>query len=204
LHKSDGKWAIGPMPEDGLRKRHGLQGPIDDAFLDSFIFVRPTGKARHDAVGKWAAGELDRATREWRRQMRGDARVKDDSAVTSEDIAGANLVLWGDPASNSVLGRIADKLPIRWTGETVSVGKQDFSAEHHAPVLVYPNPLNPRRYVVLNSSFTYREYDYLNNARQTPKMPDWAIVDVREAPSPRWPGKIVAADFFDESWELKE
>ena len=28
-----------------LRKRHGLQGPIDDAFMDSFLIVKPTGKA---------------------------------------------------------------------------------------------------------------------------------------------------------------
>ena len=46
------------------------------------------------------------------------------------------------------------------------------------PVLIYPNPLNPKRYVVLNSGFTFREYDYLNNARQVPKLPDFAVVDV--------------------------
>ncbi|MEZ6050528.1 MAG: hypothetical protein R3C02_03935 [Planctomycetaceae bacterium] len=56
---------------------------------------------------------------------------------------------------------------------------------------------------MLNSSFTYREYDYLNNARQTPKLPDWAIVDLRVPPDSRWPGKIIDADFFDEKWELQ-
>ena len=49
-------------------------------------------------------------------QFRGEARVKDDSAVTDADIASSNLVLWGDPESNAVLKRIADKLPIRWEG----------------------------------------------------------------------------------------
>ena len=71
-----------------------------------------------------------------------------------------------------------------------------------APALIYPNPLNADRYVVLNSGFTFREYDYLNNARQVPKLPDWAIVDLRTPPNSRAPGKIVAADFFNESWEL--
>ena len=42
-------------------------------------------------------------------------------------------------------------------------------------MLIYPNPLNPKQYVVLNSGFTFREYDYLNNARQVPKLPDWAV-----------------------------
>jgi hypothetical protein len=84
----------------------------------------------------------------------------------------------------------------------VRLGDEKFSAEHHVPVLIYPNPLNPKRYVVLNSGFTYREYDYLNNARQVPKLPDYAVIDVRTPPSSRRPGVIAAADFFDEEWKL--
>ena len=57
--------------------------------------------------------------------------------------------------------------------------------------------------MVLNSGFTYREYDYLNNARQIPKLPDWAIVDIRVPANSRYPGKIVDADFFGERWEVK-
>ena len=69
-----------------------------------------------------------------------------------------------------------------------------------SPVLIYPNPLNPKRYVVLNSGFTFREYDYLNNARQVPKLPDFAVVDIRSRRSRRAPGGIVDAGFFDETW----
>ena len=58
--------------------------------------------------------------------------------------------------------------------------------------------------MVLNSGFTYREYDYLNNARQVPKLPDWAIVDTTTPPNSRYPGKIVNANFFGERWELIE
>ena len=96
------------------RKRHGLQGPIDDAFMDSFLMVRPTGKPLNDKVGSWADAEMEHAIDHWRQQFRGEARVKDDTAVTDADIAAHNLVLWGDPASNKVLAKIADKLPIRW------------------------------------------------------------------------------------------
>ena len=52
------------------------------------------------------------------------------------------------------------------------VGKERYPAATHAPILIYPNPLNPKKYVVLNSGFTFREFDYLNNARQIPKLPD--------------------------------
>ncbi len=70
--------------------------------------------------------------------------------------------------------------------------------------MIYPNPLNPKRYVVLNSGFTYREYDYLNNARQVPKLPDYAIIDVKVPATSRAPGGIVAAGFLGEKWDLKE
>jgi hypothetical protein len=203
FRKSDSKWVAVNQANDGtLRKRHGLQGPIDDAFMDSFLMVWPTGKPLNDKVGSWARTEMKHALAHWRRQFRGEARVKDDSAVTDADIAAHNLVLWGDPSSNKVLAKIADKLPIRWTAEGVRLGKQTFTAGHHVPVLIYPNPLNPKRYVVLNSGFTYREYDYLNNARQVPKLPDYAVLDVRTPPSPRAPGAVVTAGFFDEQWQL--
>jgi hypothetical protein len=70
------------------------------------------------------------------------------------------------------------------------------------PILIFPNPLNPQKYVVLNSSFTYREYDYLNNARQVPKLPDWAVVNLKTPPNSQAPGAIDDAGFFNESWKF--
>jgi len=180
-----------------------LQGPIDDAFMDSFIIVRPTGTARHPDVEKWVQAEMARAIQQWRSQFRGEARVKDDKDITDQDIGGSNLILWGDPQSNQVLGKIADKLPIGWSEKEISVGKQNFPADHNALIMIYPNPLNPKHYVVLNSGFTFREYDYLNNARQVPKLPDWAVIDLGTPPNPHYPGKVTAADFFDEAWKVK-
>ncbi|MDX1945603.1 MAG: alpha/beta hydrolase-fold protein [Pirellulaceae bacterium] len=203
LHKARGEWRLGKRPAAALVKKHGLQGPIDDAFMDSFLFVRPTGQAWHESTDKWAASELDRAIEHWRRHFRGAARVKDDAQITAEDIAGSNLVLWGDPASNSILKQIAAKLPIGWDERQLTVGPRKYPSADHALIAIYPNPLNPERYVVLNSSFTFRDYAYLNNARQVPMLPDWAIVDLRTPPGSIWPGKIADADFFDEQWQLK-
>ncbi|MFV0445293.1 MAG: prolyl oligopeptidase family serine peptidase [Planctomycetaceae bacterium] len=202
--KDGSRWRLyEPRDDEGLHKRPGLQGPIDDALMDSFLFVTPSGEARHPQVQAWVKSELDRAIQHWRQQMRGDVRIKADEDVTEEDIARHNLILWGDPQSNSLMANVLPKLPLKWTAEAVTIGQQSFPAAGHAPALVYPNPLNPNKYVVLNSSLTYREYDYLNNARQTPKLPDWAIFDLNTPPGPRWAGKVVAADFFDEQWEVQ-
>ena len=151
--------------------------------------VRPTGTALNEKVGKWADAEMKHAVDHWRRQFRGEARVKDDKDVTDADIAAHNLVLWGDPSSNAVLAKIADKLPIQWDKDGVRLGDKTYDAGHHVPVLIYPNPLNPKRYVVLNSGFTFREYDYLNNARQVPKLPDFAVVDIDVPVSSRGAGR---------------
>ena len=205
FRKNGGRWVVAASIEDGtLRKRPGLQGPIDDAFMDSFLMVAPTGKPMNAKVGAWAAAEREHARVHWRRQFRGEARVKNDNDVTDADIAAHNLVLWGDPASNRLLARIADKLPVRWDARGIHVGAQTYDGTHHVPLLIYPNPLNPKRYVVLNSGFTFREYDYLNNARQVPKLPDWAVVDVDTKPNSRYPGKVVNAGFFDEGWQVVE
>ncbi len=110
LSRQGKTWKIGKNPENELRKRHDLQGPIDDAFLDSFLFVRPTAKSSHEAIEKWTQSELSHAIVHWRQQFRGQARVKDDTAITDADIANSNLVLWGDPTSNAVLKKIADPL----------------------------------------------------------------------------------------------
>jgi hypothetical protein len=203
FRKVDSHWQPVDSEDDGkLRKRHGLQGPIDDAFMDSFLMVRPTGTALNEKVGGWAKAELQHALDHWRRQFRGEARIKDDADITEADIAANHLILWGDPRSNSVLAKISGKLPVQWTEDAIRAGGATYAAGHHVPVLIYPNPLNPKRYVVVNSGFTFREYDYLNNARQVPKLPDFGVVDIDVPVSSRAPGGIAAAGFFDEEWGI--
>lgn len=184
-----------------LRKRPGLTGPIDDAFMEPFLFVRPSGKPLGPQLGAWVESELTAARHLWRDVFRGDAPVKADSELTPDDIAAHHLVLWGDPSSNRVLAKILPQLPLQWDARSLTFRGQTYPAINHAPILVFPNPLNPRRYVVLNSGIDFRTDAYGSNALQTPKLPDWAIVDLRTPPGPRWPGKIVDAGFFDEEWK---
>lgn len=209
LVKTGDRWklsfvAAGNGNSQGVAKRHDLQGPIDDAFMDSFVMVRPTGQPLNAAVGQWAKTELAEAAFHWRRYFRGEPRVKDDSAVTDDDIKNSNLVLWGDPSSNKLLARIADKLPIKWNGKEIKVGGKTYDATKHAPAFIFPNPLNPSRYVVINSGFTFPQFAGASNSFQTPKLPDWAILDLSVPLAERVGGKgVVAADFFGEKWEVK-
>jgi dienelactone hydrolase len=202
FRKEGASWVEGG-PVTRLAKRHGLQGPIDDAFMDSFLFVSPSGKAASPKVDEWSKAEMAHAQEHWRRHFRGVAPIKPDTEVTAEEMRTKNLILWGDASSNTIIAKLADRLPIQTRDGKITVGQQSYDAANHAPILIHPNPESPSRYVVLNSGFTFREFAHLNNARQIPKLPDWAIVNLDTPPNPLWPGKIVAADFFDEAWQLK-
>lgn len=202
LHFDGKDWVIG-QPEAGLRKKPGLQGPVDDALMGAFLFVQPTGESPWTRANDWSDRERKRAVEQWKRHFRGDVRVKKDTEVTANDRQQYHLILWGDPVSNQEWHRIADRLPIQLKDSAWHVGDQQFAADQHAPIFVYPNPESPHRYVVANSSFTFREYAYLNNARQVPMLPDWAIIDLQVPAGYQWPGGIAAADFFDERWQVK-
>ena len=207
--KAGSKWSVATQAQiqtrkSDLAKRPNLQGPIDDAFMESFVMVRPTRPSFNPAVQNWAKTELAEAAFHWRRYFRGEPRVKDDTAITDDDIKSSNLILWGDPVSNALLKRIADKLPIQWNGKEIKVGGKSFDATKHAPAFIFPNPLNPSRYVVINSGFTFPQYAGASNSQQTPKLPDWAILDLSVPLADRVLGKgVVAADFFGEKWEVK-
>ncbi|KAA5540740.1 prolyl oligopeptidase family serine peptidase [Roseiconus nitratireducens] len=201
LQLDSGHWAVADSKDTSLRKRPGLQGPIDDAFMDSFLFVTPTGTSSDRAFETWCQSELKHAQTHWRKHFRGDVRQVRDVDLSPQQIAENHLILFGDAESNTVLASIADRLPVRWSDDAIRLGDQQVPKAGHAVVLIYPNPLNPDRYIVLNSGFTFREYDYLNNARQTPKLPDWAILDITRGATARDAGQVRSAGFFDESWK---
>jgi dienelactone hydrolase len=226
LRKAAGKWRQPTEAErHEVRKSSDFCGPIDHAFMDEFVFVKPTGAPLNTALGAWTQRELAHATKQWRGIFRGDAPTVDDTflaKIAPVDITKAveegwlaklppaqrlletsNLVLWGDPSSNAVLKRIADKLPVKWSKDGLEFGGVKYDAATHVPVLIFPNPLNPRRYVVLNSGFTFsRAAASGTNSLQTPKLPDWAIVDTSVPPDDKFPGKVVDAGFFDEQWKF--
>ena len=141
---------------------------------------------------------MTNAVEQWRAQFRGDVPVKDDTRVTAEDIASHHLILWGDPESNLILKRIARDLPIRWAPDQIRIGARSFPSRDHVPVLIHPNPLNPSRYVVLNSGFIFGAMAGQSNALQTPQLPDYAVFNVA---GPDTPSPVAAAGFFNESFE---
>jgi len=190
--KSGNRWKPAPAHDQSLRKRRGLQGPIDDAFFDRFVMIKPNG------ASALYQERFDHAKEEWRSQFRGDPIVKSEDGVSADDIANSHLIFFGDPDSSKLLARIAKQLPVRWTHDSFRMGDKSFARDKFVPVLIYPNPLNPRRYLVLNTGFTFCEYGRSSNALQIPKLPDYAVLEIAN------PQNVALAGFFDEEWKITD
>jgi pimeloyl-ACP methyl ester carboxylesterase len=135
-------WALGAAPPTG--KHLGAEGPIAAAVEDRHIYVYGT-------LGTRTAAELDDRRRlaqqaaAWsnaREHLMLNLQVKPDSEVTDIDMDFANMVLFGTAETNSIIARIAAKLPL-----ALSPGAADYG-------LLFIAPLG-RRYVLVSSGLPW-------------------------------------------------
>lgn len=198
LEKEQGAWRLAAEAEPGrLRKRHGLQGPIDDAFLEPFLIVKPTGTPWSAAAQQMALDILARFDKQYQLAYRGLLRVKDDKDVTEADMARYHTVLFGDPGSNRWITRLQGKLPLQWDRQWIALGKHRYASGAVLPAMIYPNPLAPGRYVVFNSGLTALWEDWAGDFA-TPQYGDFALLRVGQKDPP----DVAAAGLFDEAWQL--
>lgn len=183
-------------------KRPGLQGPIDDAFRDGFLCVRGTGEPWSPQVHAWSEFSLKRFTQEWDRWLRGTLTVRDDRSVSSADLRDNHLILFGDPGSNALIRGALKFLPVEWTEQSIRLGGKEYAAADHGLVMIYPNPSNPRRYIVINSGHTFHEAEFRgSNAQLYPRLGDFAVMQVRGTEA-GFDERPVEAGIFDEFWRL--
>jgi hypothetical protein len=183
---------------DGF-KSPAVHGPIDDAFRGSFLVVTPTGKPWNPEVDAWAKSARESFEIDWLKWFRGDVRTKRDVDITESDVAENHLILFGDPGSNILLSRILPGLPLTWTREKFRLGAE-YDAAKHVPVLIAPNPLNPKRYVVVNSGQTFQPSDFKGtNALLFPRLGDYGVIRLE---GPDKDGSVVTSGYFNERWRL--
>jgi endo-1,4-beta-xylanase len=176
LTKQSGEWQLDEWKFAAREKVHGVQGPIGDAFNSRFLAVYGDGDrdlaiAELDAIRN-PPGPLD---------MHGDFQMKAAAKVTRDDVESASLILFGTPKSNPVLKRIAAKLPA--------------SLLDGDSIFIYPNPENPKRYVVVWSAKLLSAPDpglHAGWIMPLNLLPDY--VRVKD-------GKVAAGGHFDNEWK---
>ena len=157
------------------QKVAGLQGPIDDAFLDAFTVQDGPGCAE--------------AAVAWRRTLRGDFPV-------GPDVPGKHRVIFGN-YRDPLVAEVAKAAGFAWDASGIRVLDQSFPGERYTLAFIYPRD---GRYVVVNSGFSWAENAALSNSRHVPLLPDWAVIDTQA--KGRMSQRVVAAGFFDERWRL--
>lgn len=193
-----GTWSISKEgPESSRNKSPGMQGPIDDAFTTSFLCVVGTSQPWNQGAEAFSRLELDRFRKEWKRYFRGELPVKPDTEITDQDLAGKNLVLFGDPGSNKLIRQAMPSMPFQWAKDQILWQGVKYDGKNHLPVLIQPSPFSPGRYVVFNSGHTFREADLKGtNALLYPRLGDYSLINLKNG------GKPLASGLFDENWNF--
>jgi pimeloyl-ACP methyl ester carboxylesterase len=209
VERHENHWRIATQGIEGSAlsgKRPGLQGPIDDAFTTPFLCVRGTGTAWNPRVQTYCDASLKRFADEWRHYFRGDLPIKDDTAVTDEDLRTKNLILFGDPGSNTWIAKALPQLPVSWTKESLRIAGQDYAAAQHVPAFIAPNPLTGAagHYIVINSGHTFREAELSKlNYLLFPRWGDWAVLEIDPSRAAKEPAAetVLQAGYFNEQWK---
>lgn len=179
----------------------GLSGPIGDAEYDSLLFVYGTRDPWEGALARRIIGHLKTP----RYGMTIKWKIKADVAVTENDLRQYSIVIVGTPQGNSLLGRIQNQLPIQVRDNAIQVGNRKFTGNRTAASFIYPNPLNPARYMVVHTG-TSREAIYYSG--HLPSMvPDYVIYNASD-----WgytEGYVLVDDrnvllsgFFNKHWQI--
>jgi hypothetical protein len=118
-------------------------------------------------------------------------------------VARNHLVLFGDPGSNPLIEKVLGGLPIKWTKDTITIGDQSWSAKDHGVCLIFPNPMNRSKYVVLNSGHTFHAKEFQStNANLFPRLGDIAVQKITDGASGKAEEVPVWSGIFNSRWQF--
>jgi pimeloyl-ACP methyl ester carboxylesterase len=197
LARTASGWSVvGERYPKGLVKKHALSGPVQDAFMGEPVLM-VYGTAESAAVEK-SQKMVDDAVLSLFGPGDGGVTLhtpferKADRDLDASDITDKHLVLFGTPKQNLILRKIADKLPAKFLDQGVEIAGKPY--RDAGLVMVYPNPLNPERYVLILPE------DYCGGRAWT--FPDYLVVASVKDTKGRATQKVLAQGNFDARWQI--
>ena len=137
---------------------------------ESLMIVRGTGGDNRDLVNSIEryCELLSRGNKGWwpfpmHQCITGKIPIKADTELTAEDERRCNLILVGPADVNSVLARIAPRLPAVESDGFLHIGEEKYDLEGASYGLFHYNPEAPERYVMVMSSPEIEFYQSINN-----------------------------------------
>ena len=141
------KMVLKPNTTNGYVKNKTGEGPINDFFSSSFLVIISTiGNITEQKVNKAA---LDTIAANWKSNYFNDCIIKQDKSLSKADIKNNNLILLGSQNSNFIIRKIYNKLPLKINPNYIQVSDKKYKGNNLVYALVYPNPLNPKKYVLI-------------------------------------------------------
>ncbi len=202
-HGAEVKWKLGFPQIDGLEKKPSLSGPISDAYFGRMVHVYGTQLEQDSETLQKAAQKGARGWPLWPWNLQ--QRVIADTEVTEQIARTSTLVLYGNAMSNAYLAKIEEKLPIRIHAGGIAVGGKAFEGAQLGTRFIYPNPIAPNRYVIVQGGPRAEAAQSGNNLPDF--VPDYVVFDSSKLQSrPRLifnnASAPLAYGYFDRVWQL--
>ena len=201
--KKGDRFVKGTLRHKGLSKRPEQYGPIKQAYFSPFALVYGTkgDSATTELLYRQASYEAMR----WWQRANGYVSVLPDSEVTETVIRTKNLILFGGGRENEIVSKMDKRLPIRPGKKSFHVGKRELRGSGLAAEFIYPNPLNPEKFVFVhegNDSTGLAISHFFGTMYSGAGLPDFIIFDERV--KQRGWGGVLCAGFFNTAWEVDD
>jgi len=127
--------------------------------------------------------------------------MKSDAEVTADDYVRYNLILFGTRASNALLAKVADKLPLELLPNGYRLGEKKVAVPglELGVQLCYPSPWNAERMIVVQSGLFWGAALPINHKFDL--LPEYIVyadkIDFSDNTN-----RAVIAGFFDHNWNL--
>jgi pimeloyl-ACP methyl ester carboxylesterase len=187
-----------PPKAGTVRKRKGLCGPVEDVFNGPFVVV--PGTSGTEAETRDLAEKAERWRDEWDDFADGTPPLMLDVDVDDKVMASRNLVLFGTPGTNRVVGLLAEKLPVRIGDHEYAIGGHTFDGPETGLVLCYPNPMHPDRYILVYAGEYQGRKLGINHKHDL--LPDYFIFSTDASFTHDGMDRHLCAGFFDLNWEF--
>ncbi len=123
-------------------KNQNIHGPIWDVFTDPYVVI-------------WGASgenkELSKTNKEIAKSIANGAPCFADINAPSQLSGSHNIILIGTQETNLWLSKMCSELPVRTQKGQLTAGAKIYDGYSTGFILVYPNPLNPEKYVAVFS-----------------------------------------------------
>ena len=200
ISKRGDKFIIAKHKPRKLEKNAKMFGPIKQGFFSPFVLVYGT---RESADLNLHIARL--VAQRWYRRGNGYVRIIPDTSVDTKIIKDYNLVLIGNPKTNTVWNSIDKRLPIKVEDHRILLNKNIIKGNHLGTIFVYPNPLNTNKFVVCiggTDSTGIKLTRLFSIFYAGEGLPDFLVFD-NSIRLWGWAG-IKAAGFFDNNWNLSK